>query len=142
MDGIWRVRTGNAVTGAALVAAAAAVLVFVDGREGVGRYDAGVKRVILTLPYASMVLALSATALLRRPGLALALVAAAFALFVPLFVHECIPGLIGLADPAYRDPYDGGASVPFVRFDSEGAVACCLFVLAIVMLLVRRKECA
>lgn len=108
--------------------------VFVDALYGVGRYDGGIKFLILQLAYGSIALSICSLFLLGRRTIALAVVTVAFVLFLPLFVHECLPGLIGLADPAYGSAYGSGRTVPFVRFDPVGFVSLGLYVAALVAL--------
>ena len=122
-----------------LLACTASMFVFVDELQAVGRYDNGVKWLILQLPYASMLLAMCVIPFLGRGRVALAICALSFLLFLPLFVHECVPGLVALFDPAYRSAYGDGGSVPFFRYDPLGFGAFALF-LCVLVLLIRRAR--
>ena len=122
-----------------LVLCSILTLVFVDALHAVGRYDDGIKAVILRLPYGSTALSVGALLLLRRTTAALAAVAVALALFLPLFVHECLPGLIGLVDPAYRSPYGSDRTAPFVRFDVMGFASLALYLAIVASLFIGRR---
>ncbi len=123
-----------------LVLCSVLMFLFVDSLQAVGRYDAGIKWLVLQLPYASMLMLFCAIPFLRRARVALMIVVLSFLLFLPLFVHECLPGLVALFDPAYRSAYGDGGSVPFLRYDPLGFGAFALLVCVLVILLIRRRK--
>ena len=123
-----------------LVVCAALMLIFTDRLQSVGRYDAGPKWVILQLPYASTLVTVGAIPFLGRAKAALVIVAVSFMLFIPLFVHECLPGLIGLIDPAYRSVYGEGGAIPFLRPDALGCATVAVFLCVLAALFIGRRK--
>lgn len=113
---------------------AAMIFFFIDSLAAVGRYDAGIKSSILHLSYLSIILSIAVLFLLRRPKWAMTIEILALIFFLPLFVHECFPGLIGLFDPNYRSSIDGVTIAPFMRIELIACAIIAIFAVEISVL--------
>lgn len=116
------------------------IFVFIDGLAAVGRFDAGVKWAILQLPYLSIILSISVIFLLKRRKTAIIAVSIALLLFLPLFAHECLPGVIGLIDPNYISSGDGTDIVPFSRIEPLAFAVIAIFAGEIFTLCVKTPQ--
>lgn len=121
-----------------LLANAAMIFIFVDGLAAVGRYDAGIKSYILHSCFISIATLILATFCLAKVRLAKTFVILSIITYLPLFLHECLPGIIGLFDTNYRTSMDGIVIVPFVRFDLSTLTIITLFL--IILFCLSRKN--